>query len=35
MILAQDLHVIARPENDAAPPEKILENWLRDQLSVK
>jgi lysophospholipase L1-like esterase len=35
MILAQDLHVIARPENDQALPEKILENWLRAQLSGK
>ena len=35
MILALDLHVIARPENDQAPPEKILENWLRAQLSGK
>jgi len=35
MILAQDLHVVARPENDEALPEKILENWLRDRVLVK
>jgi lysophospholipase L1-like esterase len=35
MILAQDLHVIARSENDARPTEKILEGWLRSQLSVE
>ena len=34
MIRAQDLHVIART-NDEAPPEKILEKWFRTQLSVK
>ncbi len=35
MILAQDLHVIARSENDARPAEKILEGWLRSQLLVE
>ena len=35
MILAQHLSLIARPENDESPPERILENWLRAQLSGK
>jgi acyl-CoA thioesterase I len=33
-ILAQDLSLIARPNNDPSPPERILENWLRRQLSA-
>ena len=35
MILAQDLNLIARPANDPSPPERILENWFRTQLSGK
>ena len=35
MILAQDLHVIARPQSDEAPPEIVLENWLGAQLWEK
>ena len=32
MILAQDLHVIARSDDDARSAEKILDDWLRAQL---
>ena len=35
MVLAQDLSLIARPENDESPPEHIFENWLRTQLAGK
>ena len=34
-ILAQDLSLLARPDRSAAPPEKILEDWLREQLAGK
>jgi lysophospholipase L1-like esterase len=35
MIHAQDLSLIARPDNDRSPPEQILESWLRQQLSFR
>jgi len=35
MILAQHVNLIARPANDASPPQEILENWLRKQLAGK
>jgi len=35
MIGAQDLSLIARPDKDQSPPARILEDWLRRQLSFK
>ncbi|MGE5192491.1 MAG: SGNH/GDSL hydrolase family protein [Deltaproteobacteria bacterium] len=35
MVAAQDLSLTARAAGDRSPPEKILENWLRDQVSKK
>jgi lysophospholipase L1-like esterase len=35
MILAADLHVIARPKDDQGPPQKIIEDWLRARISLK
>jgi len=35
MVAAQDLTLIARAAGDKSPPEKILESWLREQVSKK
>ncbi len=35
MIRAQDLSLIVRSDNDQSPPERILEGWLRGQVSFK
>jgi hypothetical protein len=35
MIRAQHVNLIVRPANDTAPPERLLENWLRAQLAAK
>jgi hypothetical protein len=35
MIQAQDLNLVARQSSDRSPPERILEDWLRAQLTGK
>lgn len=35
MVRAQDLNLITRPDLDPSPPEQVLQNWLRAELSRK